>query len=335
VTDVAAQTPGPAGQAVARARDIGFRVQRRLTKRFSDVELSQLKSLRTAYADKDGPELLIFGDSNMLWTNWGEADRRQLVHIIRDELGGVRYEALVGGGYNPRIVMAFLGALQKCAGRPKVVVVPTSVLMATPTWLNHPQLGYEFRAPALIEVIERGDKKPRRLPLPDDAAWETYDRLPIPSLIGPPRTCGELRLITMATPASRWQHLVRVRHMLDYYNAERLEPDGPGVVLVGEMGTMLKEMGLPSVAHLSPINHEMAVKLMGQKVHEHIAHNAQVVETAYQNAVGDMGAVVNAVFDSPSSEFSDPAHVNQAGRRRLGAAIADAARPFLNGSTAS
>lgn len=315
---------------MARARDIGFRINRRLTKRFSDVELSQLKSLRSAYADKDAPELLIFGDSNMLWTNWGEADRRQLVHIIRDELGGVRYEALVGGGYNPRIIMAFLGALQECPGRPRVVVVPTSILMATSMWLNHPQLGYEFRAPALIRVIEQGDQKPRRLPLPDDAAWETYDRIPAASLIGPPRTCGELRLITMATPSSRWQHLVRVRHMLDYYNAERLEADSPGVLLVGQMGAMLKEMGLPSVAHLSPVNHEMAVKLMGPKVHEHIAHNAAVVEKAYQDAVGDMGIVVNAAFESPSSEFSDPAHVNQAGRRRLGAAIADAVRPFLN-----
>jgi lysophospholipase L1-like esterase len=74
----------------------------------------------------------------------------------------------------------------------------------------------------------------------------------------------------------------------------------------------------------------MAVKLMGAKVNEHIAHNAAVVEKAYLDAVGDMGSVVNAAFDSPSSEFSDPAHVNQAGRRRLGAAIADAVRPFLD-----
>jgi hypothetical protein len=309
-----------------------FRIERRYTKRFSDVELSQLKSLRKAYGGARGPELLLFGDSNMLWVNWGEDDQRKLDQIVKDEIGGgVAIETLVGGGYNPRVVMPFLEALQQLPARPKVAIVPTSVLMATPTWLAHPILGLEIRGQQLAEVV-RGGPAPKKLWVPDDAAWETYDRLPIPSLIGPARTCGELRIFAECAPTSRWQHLVRLRHMLDYYNAETLEPDTPGVVLVAEMGAMLKEMGIPSVAQIAPINHEMVAKLMGAKALEHVKRNVEVVETAFKNAVGDLGAVADAAFICSANEFSDPAHVNETGRQKFGAAIADAARPFLTGS---
>ena len=332
MAEAATARPGLLPRATDYGRTLTFRVRRRWTTRFSDLELQQLKSLRRAYGGARGPDLLLFGDSNMLWVNWGERDQRKLDQIVKDQLGGVDIETVVGGGYNPRVVVPFLEALRQLPSRPRAVVVPTSVLMATSTWLAHPVLGLEIRGRQLAEVVRRGGPMPKRLWVPDEGAWEAYDRLPIPSLIGPARTTGELRMFADAAPTSRWQHLVRLRHLLDYYNAETLDADSPGVVLVREMGALLREMDIPSVAHISPINHEMATKLLGPKARDHIARNAEVVESAYQAGAGDLGAVVNGAFDCPSSEFSDPAHVNEAGRRRFGAAIADAVRPFLDPS---
>jgi hypothetical protein len=321
----------PFHRGLALTKDVFFRLRRRATKRFSNVTLRQLRSLQRAYGASNGPELLIFGDSNMVWTNWGEPDRRHLVDLISEEFGSeVTVEALVGPGYNPRMVMAFLSALEECSSRPRVVLVPTSVMMATSSWLSHPVLGYGTHSEELRECIKTGRPLSKHLDEPEDAEWEAYDKQPAPTLIGARRTIGELRLITNAPPTTRWQHLVRLRHMMEYYNAERLEKESDGVALVADMARMLTDLRLPSVAYISPINFEVAEKVLGPASREHISHNADVVATAYREAAGPLGTVVDASFECPGNEFSDPIHLTEAGRRRLARRIAAAVRPHLN-----
>jgi hypothetical protein len=201
--------------------------------------------------------------------------------------------------------------------------------MATSTWLAHPKLGYEAVAENLRKVIQGERSRIKKLDKAPDEAWDTYDRLPAPSLIGLRRTVGELRLITNAVPATRWQQAVRLRHLMDYYNAERLELNSPGVSLVTEMAKMLTEDSLPSVAYISPINYEVVDKFLGGTAREHIGRNADIVAESFCKAAPDLGIIVNAVFACPGEEFSDPVHLKEAGRRRLAASIADAVRPRL------
>ena len=147
-----------------------------------------------SYGTTDGPELLIFGDSAMFWTSRDDADRRHLAEVIRDEIDPeLRLEALVGASYGAVIIMAFLSALRRCPGRPRVVIVPTSIVVTTAGWLAHPQWGYTKAADGLREAVEGGGR-PTRLERPTDAEWEAYDRIPAPSLIKARRTMGELRL---------------------------------------------------------------------------------------------------------------------------------------------
>ncbi|HWD53459.1 MAG TPA: hypothetical protein VG412_13745 [Acidimicrobiales bacterium] len=317
-------------QASSYVRNVAAKVDRRVAQRYIDVELRQLRSLQRAYRGSVGPELLMFGESNMSWTLLQETDRRHVAEMIRDDLGAeVRLEGLVGPGYNPRIIMAFLAALPACASQPKVVIVPMSVLMATSTWLAHPKLGYEHAARELRELIEAGDSRTRRLQEPTEAAWDAFDHLPAPSLIGARRTVGELRLITSATPTTRWQQVVRLRHLMDYYNAERLEPESPGVTLVADMATLLKAQGLHSVAYVPPINFDVTDKVLGAESHAHIVRNADLIAASYREAVGDFGTVVNAAAECPGSDFADPLHLLEGGRRRLAGLIAAAIRPYL------
>ena len=319
------------GNIGAIARDGVFRVERKLARRFSDVELRQLRSLERVYNRRGGgPELLVFGDSGMFWTTPKDTDHRHLVAMIRDEVeANVDFEALVGPGYNPRIIMAYLSALERCSSKPKVVIVPTSILFATETWLAHPVLGYGLVAEELRSAIAANGRRPRRLPRPDDEAENAFDKRPAPSLIGARRTMGEFRLITNSAPTTRWQQIIRLRHLMDCYNAERLEPDSPGVSLVTEMAAMLRQMGLPSVAYIHPHNYEVIAKTLGEKSLEHVERNAAIVEAAYLQGSGETGAVVNAVFDSPASEFIDPLHLSDRGRLRLARSIATATRPLL------
>ena len=118
---------------------------------------------------------------------------------------------------------------------------------------------------------------------------------------------------------------------MDFYNAERLEPESPGVALVGELGQMLSGMELPSVAYIAPINHEVAAKTLGEGAREHLARNAALVEAAYREAAGAFGTVVNAVFECPAGEYMNPIHLSEAGRARLARVIAQAVGSLLNG----
>lgn len=321
--------PGRLRLARARARSLAYRAQRRAVKKFSDVELRQLRSLQRAYSGETGPDLLVFGDSAMFWTLASDTDSRHMVEMIRDQLGGdVTFEALVGPGYNPRIVTAFLSALPGLASRPKVVLVPASVLMASTIWLQHPRLSYDLVGQQIRKAVH--DPKMRKVDRPDPNDFEDFDRLPAPSLYGARRTVGELRMIVSAKPETKWQQAVRTRHLMDYYNAERLEPDSVGVTLVGEMAAALAELGLPSVAYIAPINHQILKTTLGEGAVEHMKRNAEIVETAYLKSAAGLGTVVNATMDNPTTDFSDPVHLNDRGRHVLAKRIADAVRPILD-----
>jgi hypothetical protein len=327
---VASAQAGPVSRLTSLTKDTAARVERRLARKYSDVELRQLKAMERAYSSANGPELLMFGESNMVWTVRDEADRRHLAEMIRDELGGnVKLQGMVGPGYNPRIIMAMLGALPKCTSEPKVVIVPMSLLMATTHWLAHPVLGYERVAAEMTEVISHGGTRPKRLAKPSDEEWETFDHIPAPSLIGARRTMGEVRLVTSAVPQTRWQQAIRLRHLMDSYNAERLEPESLGVGLVAHMATTIRDMGLKSVAYIPPVNLDVGDKVLGPNAREHILRNAQLLADSYAAAAGDSGSVVNAVDQCPVNEFADPLHLAEAGRRHVAHLIAEAIKTYL------
>jgi hypothetical protein len=310
-------------------RPVFFRLGARLQKRRPDLEIAQLTALRQAYASGAGPDVLLFGDSAMFWTRPGETDLRKLGDIVDDELGGaVRTHTIVGAGLNSRMVLAYLHALEGCASRPRVVVVPTSVMMASSGWLTHPVLSYEIESAALRKIAAAGQPYPKNLPRSSEQDWDKYDRSPAHSLSGAKRTHGEIRMIINAIPASKvglpttkWQQLVRVRHLLELSNAERLEPESVGVSLVGDVATMLKEMGVPSVAYIAPINVDVIGKIWGPAAVEHVVRNATLVETAYRERGGSSADVINAARGTPAAEFSDPLHLNEPGRLRFAARL--------------
>ncbi len=116
---------------------------------------------------------------------------------------------------------------------------------------------------------------------------------------------------------------------MDYYNAERLERDSIGVELVADLGATLSQVGLRSVAYIHPVNHEVIAKTLGPKAPAHVERNASVIEAAYSEGAGGLGSTVNGIFDSPASEFVDPVHLTDQGRRRLAARIAGELRRML------
>jgi hypothetical protein len=307
---------------------------RRGERRITDVQLRQLRQLRSAYdGRRDGPELLMFGDSSMYWTGPGDSSRSYLSDMIRAELGAPRSLELYAAGYNGRIINAYLAALAKCRSRPRAVLVPTSVQMAGTIWLAHPEYGYEMVAGQLMELIESDGKLPRSLRRPGLEEEDAYHRMPAPSMTGADWNVGEVQLLEGARGRTRSQKADRMRHNMDMHYAERFEPGTAGVRLVAELGSALAEMGLPSVAYIQPVNHELLAKILSPDIREHLEHNAALVEAAFLEGSGELGSVVNAISDSPPPEFWDPVHLNYDGRGRFAARIASSLRPLLEGAS--
>ena len=114
---------------------------------------------------------------------------------------------------------------------------------------------------------------------------------------------------------------------MDYYNAERLEAETPGVKLIAELAATITDLGLASVAYIAPVNHEMLKTTLGDAAVSHLVRNAEVIETAYLPGLGGRGPIANAVCLSPSKEFVDPVHLTYAGQERLARHIADLSPP--------
>lgn len=310
-------------------------MRRELDARRTDAEIRQLRALVAAYSAPTPPEVLLIGDSAMLWVANNDPDGRSLAQMVRNELpASMRMHALAGPGYNPRIVNVFLEALEQCPGRPRILVLPASILMATTAWSSHPTFSYIREAPELHRIVVEKDRRVRHLPRATRDDWEEWDRLPLPSLFGARRTMGETRMITQtlleppkwAPPTTRWQQAVRMRHMMDLYNAEELTPESPGVALLADMGGVVRRLGVQSVAYISPINREVLTTVLKEHAPARVASNAEVIRAAYLDAAGPGHSVVNATFACGSEDFGDPVHLNSVGRLHMAKLIADGIR---------
>lgn len=318
----------------ASVSNLAFRVDRKMTLKFGDLHLRQLRSIERAYARARGPEVLVIGDSSMYWFSPTEEDRRRLLTMIQDELGRrVRMVSVVGPGYHARISLAYLSALRFTRSRPRVAILPMSVLMATWPWVTHPEHGYQDVSAQLEQAVADPRSRPRRLAPTPPSVVEEYDAKPAPTLTDHVRTLGEMRMLIHARVESQSQKLTRLRHRMDYYNADRLDAQSPGIKLIEQLGELLAELDLPSVAYMTPVDHEALVATLGADAYDHVAHNVALVEKAFTAAVGDSGTLVADAFSSPSSHFMDPLHVNDVARRELARRIADAVRPFLAGDS--
>jgi lysophospholipase L1-like esterase len=71
------------------------------------------------------------------------------------------------------------------------------------------------------------------------------------------------------------------------------------------------------------------VATLGAAAKEHVEKNAALLEEAFSSNCGELGHVVNAIWDSPASEYIDPVHLSPAGRQRFAAKIAAVARPYM------
>ncbi len=266
----------------------------------------------------------------MYWIGRDEPDNRQLAEVIQDGVGRRGKCLMVAGpGYQAGISMAYLSALERCPSRPRVVVVPMATMMGRSTWINHPEYPYIEVSRAMREAIGLNGNRPKRLERPGREFADEYDRQPAPSFIEAGLTRGELRMLIHARAETDAQKAARLRHRLDYYYAEMLTPESPGVTALADMGAMLRELGVAGVGYISPVNHEAVVQTIGEFACDQEARCNEICIEAFLDAIGDRGRVVDLSFAFPSRDFVDPLHPGYRARRAIGMKVAEYANAFL------
>src|SRR5581483_4917714 len=129
-------------------------------------------------------------------------------------------------------------------------------------WHDHPTFNYVFESKSILDAVS-GDRPLKRVErTPIDVA-DAYDRTVAPSFTGETRTFGELRMIIEAKAETPWQKKYKLGARVDYYHAEELKPDSPGIVHLRELGEHLRRLELPTVAYVSPVNRDSVYEVAG------------------------------------------------------------------------
>lgn len=324
-------------------RRLRSQIRRRIEYRRTAIEIRQARALQSVYSAPHPPEVLLIGDSAMMWVSVDEPNGRTLASMIKDGLpASTRIHALAGPGYNPRLITVFLEALATAPYRPKVVLVPSSLLLASRVWSSYPRQSYLREADDLRRIIAENDRTTRKLQRATPADWEEWDRTPAPSFLGARHTMGEVRFYIESTqlkrpqganPVTRWQQAVRIRRYVDSQNAEVFTPDAPGIQLIEEMGRQASKLGVPSIAYASPVNYTlMQTMFKNVDIPAHVQANVATLRTAYLGAAGAGHRVLDATLACPSEDFGDSHHLSAGGRAHLAELIAKDIRAVLEES---
>lgn len=282
------------------------------------LQARQLMRLRHSFRAANCPDILIIGNSSWYSKSQTDSPSTRLTTLVSSALGdSFKVASLIGPAYNPRISAAFLDFFDEHPFRPRLLILPASIYSAMSVWDMHPRYRYEREAAHIRTRIMSGTTwlPPRSLE-PTEHEFTRYHSLHAASLVGAQRTIGEHELLRNSRPTSPQQRAIRSKALMDFYVAEGLGPESPGVQSLRDLGALVEHLGIPSVACIFPVNYQLARAALGSKASQRILDNAALLEATYSRQ-NSLCGVVNAATTCRASDFMDPLHLRAEGRIRL------------------
>jgi hypothetical protein len=216
--------------------------------------------------------------------------------------------------------------------RPRLVIVPLNLRSFSNSWIKHP--AYRFEELRRMLTWDRAAYTLAHQPLNVfkwyrgvEGSQDEYDRSPAYDGDRVIATLGEMnRRVDRddGSPGSRAKQL-HAAFVLRY--AQRITPEDDRFEAVIRLARVLRERQVPVLFYLTPVDHETAIRYAGPPVGEHIAWNARFLTDALARegvAARDWSRLIDA--SGFSWKLLPNEHLNQAGRRRLAALVAAAAR---------
>jgi hypothetical protein len=293
-----------------------------------EVDVRDLDLLRAAPTD-----VLIMGDSVMDYVAAEDDDHERLNHKIRVSLRGCTAVNLARSAHHPEIyepVVSFVTA--NPSTRPRLVIVPLNLRSFSNSWIKHPAYRFEELRRMLTWDSVAYTLAHRPLNVFGwyrgvEGSQDEYDRSPAYDGDRVIATLGEMnRRVDRddGSPGSRAKQL-HAAFVLRY--AQRITPEDDRFEAVIRLARVLRERQVPVLFYLTPVDHETAIRYAGPPVGEHIAWNARVLTEALARE-GVVARDWSRLLDASgfSWKLMPNEHLNQAGRQRLAALVAAAAR---------
>lgn len=288
-----------------------------------------MRQLRESHTD-----VLAIGDSMWAFTAPYDVDQRHLAGMLADGMGSdVSTYGVVGAGYNPNLIDAYLGLVQRGGFHP-LVIVPLTVRLVTMAWGEHPNYTYRGAVAALNKMP--GDiplSRIRKAVKPASAAdFEAYDRLVI-TAFGETAPVGDFRRRLKRPEQFGLDREGREGLLYAFHHGEVVSHDAPHLEGVRRLGRRLADMGVRVVAYETAVPVERGEELHGPVFRTQTLSNQESVRTAFQAGFGGPVEILRTGTIFPSAEFIDPEdgseHLNAEGRLRLSELIVDATKRAL------
>lgn len=319
------------------------KINRRLKKWWKDV-LGRFKqerhpssafiSLFEAYhTGFNPPRVLLLGDSVAERVSWNDYDDRTLAEFVTTNLKKQTNVATVSyGGFTLHIFYHLVLALEKMKHKPELVVLPINMRNFSPQWDLEPTWQFE----ALVEQINRfivdpslpsfSGQFPREIISTE--VFNTFDATPVEFALSPFDRIAQFRLMISAAPVTEEQRRFRLRQIFIFHYTNRLLRGHRKLVALESILKLLRSMGIPFLAYLTPLNVDAGMRLVGDEFAVLLHENVDVVSRLVSEYLTDGRSVFKDWSEMMRSDHffhldNATEHLNEAGRKILANAIAD------------
>jgi hypothetical protein len=267
------------------------------------------------------PDILIFGESTLLFVGSTEADQRSLADMLTEVLQPQSAFVVAGPGFGIELHREFVRLAMTRAARP--LVVTTLYTRGTmPAFLQHPLWGHRRQIDLLKRVTGHDlDELSGAYVPPSAEEFLAYEALSYPTFVAD-RTIGDF-MGALRPPQNPFSQ-ERLAWLFEFHCGGT--PDPTAVQAFTDFGRELRDAGFPVVAVQNPVDVVQGTALLGPEFAAWHRRNTSVVRDAFVAGYGP-GAVILETADLwQPSDFVEPAveHLTAHARVRLADLIAEA-----------
>jgi hypothetical protein len=277
--------------------------------------------------------VIIFADSVQTFISPRDTDTRPLWQMISDEAGVTESVLpICGPGYNSRLFAEYSRFLTTTDAKP-VVILSLSIRLAKNNCLLHPAFGHQRSSDFLRALPDKPALRSMRarIPLPNDADFEEFYKVPFPTSAGD-LTTGDYIARLRDPKAHGLDPEEEFKLRMQYYHEGPLDPDGLYRSRFTEVGKHLQQMGVPVVVYAAPLPIDAIRDVLGEQVLDHAETEYSMLEESIRAGYTSPFEVVRAGH-TPEGELMDPLdaseHLNDIGRMRVAKHVGAAVREAL------